>query len=83
MRVLVGGGGVGAELCGEIKSAFKEKNVTFIHRGRQIVENFTPPCNPGFHKKLERQMSSVGVHGKRCGGYDSLRFVGFHRRFRE
>lgn len=76
--VVVGGGSNGIQLCGEIKAAYKSKNVVFIHRGRAIVENFSPSCNTSFQKKLLKQALALGIEvipGERVTNLDMNEFV--------
>jgi len=56
--VIVGGGPVGIEFAGEILHQYRDKSVTLLHSGDQLVSKTAPIA---FHKKLVQQLEAAGA----------------------
>lgn len=58
---IVGGGVVGVELAGEIKSHYPSKEVTLLHSGESLIDAVTPALPTQFTSSLHNQLASMGV----------------------
>uniref|UniRef100_H2Z7T6 Ferroptosis suppressor protein 1 n=1 Tax=Ciona savignyi TaxID=51511 RepID=H2Z7T6_CIOSA len=70
--VLVGGGAVGVELAGELKTAFPDKEITIVTSSNHLV---TTRSKPGFQKKLNetlRHKNITVLFGERVSNIGSL-----------
>lgn len=59
--VIIGGGAVGVELAGEIATKYsgqKQKHVTLIHRGTQLLNDVYPDK---LRERLRKQLEAIGV----------------------
>lgn len=59
--LIVGGGPVGVELSGEIKSQYPEKTVTLVHSRPTLLNNSHPPVNPVATDRLAALLREKGV----------------------
>ncbi|XP_077987715.1 ferroptosis suppressor protein 1-like isoform X1 [Glandiceps talaboti] len=70
--VIIGGGAVGVELAGEIKTEYKRKDVTIIHSTKTLV---APEFSDKVPKEAKKQLERLGVNlilGERVTGLDEL-----------
>lgn len=58
--LIIGGGSVGVELAGEIKTAYPEKDVTIIHSGSTLVS--ATPFSSKFKNKLYNSTKALGIN---------------------
>ncbi|PWN50753.1 FAD/NAD(P)-binding domain-containing protein [Violaceomyces palustris] len=54
--LVVGGGPVGVEFAGEVKSAHPGKKVTIVSSSERLIGHL-----PGLHERLKRQLENLGV----------------------
>mmetsp|Transcript_12598 Transcript_12598/g.24429 ORF Transcript_12598/g.24429 Transcript_12598/m.24429 type:complete len:410 (+) Transcript_12598:986-2215(+) len=59
---IIGGGVVGVELSGEIKSQYQDKEVTIIHAGKTLISSSYPPLSKKFQESLHAQLQDLGVN---------------------
>lgn len=57
--LIVGGGPVGVEMAGEIKTDFPDKTITIVHAGERLIEFLAPPASQKALKWL--QAKGIGV----------------------
>ncbi|GBG32770.1 Apoptosis-inducing factor 2 [Hondaea fermentalgiana] len=58
---IVGGGVVGVELAGEIKSFYPDKAVSIVQAGPTLISHSQPSLPPKFHKALNAQLEALGI----------------------
>jgi NADH dehydrogenase FAD-containing subunit len=56
--VLIGGGAVGVETAGELKTEFPDKKVTIVHGGSQLVND---TYSVKYRKTLEKRCTKIGI----------------------
>ncbi|CAK9011650.1 Apoptosis-inducing factor homolog B [Durusdinium trenchii] len=59
--VIIGGGVVGVELAGEIKSVHRDTDVTIIHSNNEFISSSKPSLGAKFQRKLKKQLDAKGI----------------------
>ncbi|XP_070537856.1 ferroptosis suppressor protein 1-like [Ptychodera flava] len=70
--VVIGGGAVGVELAGEIKTEFVEKDVTLVHSAKILI---SPDLSDKVVKDARKQLERLGVKlilGEKVSGLDEI-----------